>query len=393
MLGFIRMNLMESHDYHGKSSQADRWRAAEDRFRLLLESHGWKLKSVPRKSAYEADLLVRRGSVSYAVELKAASEGRGDRLVPLFAQAALQVMRIERRNALPLAVVCAPRVPMAVAEQVLAFAAKYVPDDVAVGVFDFQDLAMFRGPGLEPLNAQPSRPPRSSSPLRESRPLFSDLNQWMLKVLLANELPEHMLSAPRGHYRNASQLARAAQVSLMSAFRFVEQLRKERYLHESASSLQLVRRESLIHRWQAASDRAPREIPMRFRLPGNSEGQLRKIVSSGRACLALFAAADALKLGFVKGVPPHVYVERIQPANIAAWKSLRPCEPGESPDVVMRQAPVPQSIFRGMVRADGGAASDVLQVWLDVASHPSRGVEQAEFIRQRVLEPLISHRA
>jgi len=348
---------------------------------------------VPRKSAYEADLLVRRGSVSYAVELKAASEGRGDRLVPLFAQAALQVMRIERRNALPLAVVCAPRVPMAVAEQVLAFAAKYVPDDVAVGVFDFQDLAMFRGPGLEPLNAQPSRPPRSSSPLRESRPLFSDLNQWMLKVLLANELPEHMLSAPRGHYRNASQLARAAQVSLMSAFRFVEQLRKERYLHESASSLQLVRRESLIHRWQAASDRAPREIPMRFRLPGNSEGQLRKIVSSGRACLALFAAADALKLGFVKGVPPHVYVERIQPANIAAWKSLRPCEPGESPDVVMRQAPVPQSIFRGMVRADGGAASDVLQVWLDVASHPSRGVEQAEFIRQRVLEPLISHRA
>lgn len=385
------MTLMQSVDL-SKPSPADRWRVAADRFRLMLERGGWKLKSVPRERAFEADLLVRRGSVSYAVELKAASEGRGDRLVPLFAQAALQVQRIARRTALPLAVVCAPKVPIAVARQVLEFAGKYVPDNLAVGVFDFQGLAVFRGPGLESLNAQPPGSPRSVSPLREPRPLFSDLNQWMLKVLLANELPEHLLSAPRGHYRNASQLARAAHVSVMSAFRFVEELRENGYLHESASSLQLVRRESLFARWQAANDRAAREIPMRFRLPGNSEGQLRAIVSGGRACLALFAAADALTLGFVKGVPPHVYVERVQPATIAAWKSLRRCEPGEWPDVVLRQAPAARSVFRAMVRVDGVAASDVLQVWLDVAAHPSRGAEQAELIRRRVLEPIISRK-
>lgn len=384
---------MEPLESRGTSAPADRRRAAADRFRRMLESHGWKLKSAPRESASEADLLVRRGSLSYAVELKAASEGRGDRLVPLFAQAALQALRIERRNTLPLAVVCAPRVPMAAALQVLEFAASYVPDDLAVGVFDFQGLAVFRGPGLESLNAQPSGSSGSVSHLRESRPLFSDLNQWMLKILLANELPDQLLSAPRGHYRNASQLARAAQVSVMSAFRFVGQLREDGYLHESASSLQLVRRESLFKRWQAANDRVPREIPMRFRLPGNSEGQLRKIVGSGRACMALFSAADALKLGFVKGIPPHVYVERLRPADIADWKSVRPCESGESPNLVFRQAPAPQSVFRGMVRVDGAAASDVLQVWLDVAAHPSRGAEQADLIRRRVLEPIISRGA
>jgi hypothetical protein len=146
-------------------------------------------------------------------------------------------------------------------------------------------------------------------------------------------------------------------------------------------------------RWQAANDRAPREVPMRFRLPGNPGAQLRKIVGSGRACLALFAAAGALKLGCVEGVPPHVYVERIQPSNLAAWKNVRPCERGESPDLVMRQASVPQSVFRGMVRVDGAAASDVIQVWLDVASHPSRGAEQADLIRRRVLEPIISRGA
>ena len=212
----------------------------------------------------------------------------------------------------------------------------------------------------------------------------------MLKVVLANELPDALLSAPRGQYRDASQLARAAQVSVMSAFRFVQQLREEGYLHESPSSLQLVRREHLFLRWQGSSDRVVKQVPMRFRLPGNPESQLRKVVNSGRACMALFAAADALKLGFVHGVPPHIYVERVRPSNLVAWKNLRPCEPGESPDILMRQAPAPQSVFRGMVRPGGVAASDVLQVWLDVSSDPARGREQADLIRRSVLEPIIS---
>ena len=42
-----------------------------------------------------------------------------------------------------------------------------------------------------------------------------------------------------------------------------------------------------------------------------------------------------------------------------------------------------------MVRPVGLAASDVLQVWLDVAEHPSRGREQADIIRKRVLQQVI----
>ncbi len=158
--------------------------------------------------------------------------------------------------------------------------------------------------------------------VRDSGALFSDLNQWMLKVLLAPELPDALLASPRGQYRNASQLARAANVSVMSAFRFVQLLEREGYLHEAASSLRLVRREDLFNRWQALSARSPREVPMRFLLPGDRKDQLRRMLGSGRACLALFAAADALRLGFVSGVPPYVYVQRIQPANLAAWKNL-----------------------------------------------------------------------
>jgi hypothetical protein len=385
---------MENQELFSKSTPAQRWAQAARELKLILEAARWKVKSLARERTFEADLLIRRSKVAYVVELKAGSEGRSDRLIPLFSQAALQLKSDPSKKVLSLAVVSAPKVPRRAAEQVLEFAAKYAPN-LAAGVFDLHGLRLFHGPHLEDLNSEPvaAPPAAGSGSARASGHLFSDLNQWMLKVLLAKELPDHLLSAPRGHYRNASQLAQASRVSVMSAFRFIQQLRQEGYLSESASPLELVRRQHLFPRWQASSDRSVREVPMRFRLPGNPQAQLRKVLGSGRACLALFAAADALKLGFVQGVPPHVYVERVQPSSLVGWKNLRPCEVGEQPDVLLRQAPAPNSIFRGMVRADGAAASDVLQVWLDVSSHPARGREQADLIRQRVLDPIINRGA
>ena len=329
---------MEHAELPGKSSQPERWRQAADRLQLIFGRAGWKLKSLPREQSFDADLLVRRGKHAYVVELKAASEGRSDRLIPLFAQAALQLMRCADRKAPGLAVVSAPRISVRAAEQVLAFAARYVPDDVAVGVFDFEGLCLFRGPYLEDLNADaavPVLPANGHAPLVESHNLFSDLNQWLLKVLIAPELPEHLLSAPRGRYSNASQLARAAQVSVMSAFRFLQQL-QERGLPARVLVADRIwcggRTCSRAGRHRAIGRFGKPRCGSGF--PATPKAQLQKVLGSGRACLGLFAAADALGLGFVHGIPPHVYVERVQPSSLAAWKNLRPCEPGEPPDVV-----------------------------------------------------------
>jgi hypothetical protein len=383
------MTAMEPDEVPRKPDAVEREKSAESRLADMFKKAGWQVWPQPSDADARRDLVVRRKGTEYAVEIKAAPEGRADRLVPLFAQAVLQAAHGARQRAAPLAVVAAPRVPRRAAEQVMAFAQRYAPD-AAAGVIDFEGFAMFRGPLLEELNAEGKELPASvRQSVRDSGALFSDLNQWMLKVLLAPELPEALLSAPRGQYRNASQLARAANVSVMSAFRFVQQLEREGYLHESFPYLRLVRREDLFSRWQALSLRSPREVPMRFLLPGDPQAQLRRMLASGRACLALFAAADALRLGFVSGVPPYVYVQRIQPANLAAWKNLRACSPGEPPDLIIRQAPAPQSVFRGLVQPEGMAACDMLQVWLDVASHPSRGQEQADMIRRRVLQRVI----
>jgi hypothetical protein len=372
-----------------KSPAAERGQRAEALLADIFEQAGWRVERQKHQRP-DLDMIVQDSKgVVYAVEMKAAVEGRADRLLPLFSQAVLQSQHGAGKNAAPLAVVAAPKVSQRTADQILKFAEKYAPD-AAVGVIDFEGLRLFRGPHLERLNAEPPHKSQfaSKSP-RISGHLFSDLNQWMLKVLLAPEVPRDLLSAPRGQYRNASQLARAASVSIMSAFRFVQLLQDERFLSEAGPYLGLVRREELFRRWQASAQRSVKEVPARFLLKGDIRSQLRKMLESGRACLALFAAAEALKLGFVEGVPAYVYVESIRPSTLTTWKNLRQAEPGERPDLILRQASVPQSVFRALVRPSGMATSDVLQVWLDVYSHPSRGREQANLIRKKVLEQVI----
>ena len=57
--------------------------------------------------------------------------------------------------------------------------------------------------------------------------------------------------------------------------------------------------------------------------------------------------------------------------------------------MLLRVARFPESTFRGAVRRDGGMVADVIQVWLDVLNHPTRGQEQAEHIFRKVLRPLV----
>lgn len=361
--------------------------------RLLAEIFaraGWQVRRAPDKGQGPSpDLVVRRGRSSYAVEVKVAPEGRSDRLVPLWSQAYLQAVRAAGERHAPLVVVAAPQVARRVAENVLQFAVEYAAD-AAAGVIDFEGLRLFRGPRLDDLNSRDAHAPSRFPSPRKPAGFFSDLNQWLLKVLLAPEIPGPLLSAPRGRCRNASDLARAAGVSVMSAFRFVRLLQEEGYLGDSESQLGLVRREDLFRRWQSWSASRPvHEAPMRFLLRGDPRKEIHRVLLKGRACLALFAAADALGLGFVHGVPPHVYVERLRPRSLPKWNNIVPAGPGEPADLILREAPAAQSVFRGMVRVEGNPVSDILQVWLDVSAHPSRGREQADLIRRRLLDKII----
>lgn len=361
----------------------------------LFQANGWDIDHSPEYGWKRPDLIVRRGPHVYVVEIKAPAEGRPDRVIPLLSQAILQAQAnaLDAGNAQPLAVISVEKASQSLSKQVGSFVEQYAPH-VAVGLVSKNGLRYFRGAGLEELNAEPDEPRwYGTAPSNQPINLFSDLNQWMLKVLLASDIPDHLLHAPRKKYQSGAELADAANVSPMSASRFLQQLRNEGYLDDSSRYLALVRRQELFRRWRSAVMRPSPELPMMFLIRSPVDQQIKGLVSKheGEACLGLFAAANVLRLGHVSGVPPYIYVPKLPRPNDKKWRALLPTSASEIPDLIVRQALSPKSTFRGAVHLDGLIVSDVIQVWLDVANHPSRGEEQADLIYEKALRPIIGN--
>src|SRR5207245_5088622 len=112
------------------------------------------------------------------------------------------------------------------------------------------------------------------------------------------------------------------------ASRQVAQLRSEGFLDDSAP-LRLVRVRELLEAWRAANRRLPLDIPARWLFPPEDpRKQLRNSIrewsksrierallplpavwspGSNRVSLGMFAACEALGLGFVSGALLHAY--------------------------------------------------------------------------------------
>jgi hypothetical protein len=370
--------------------------------RLLdtLRQNGWHVSTGPRIGHRVADLALSKDGIHHIAILKSVPEGRRDRMVPALAQALLEACAIVKASPIPaepLAVVFAPCIVPAVLTHLEKFLADNAPG-VTAAFLDREGLVQFRGPDLESgfdaFNRSPARRPRSRKiALPESGQLFSDLNQWMLKVLLAPEIRAEMLSAPRGDFRNASEFAKAAHVSLMSAFRFLRQMRSEGFLDEEDEVFRVIRREELMRRWQAVYLRSVADLPMRWIERGTTAHRLGEALhflrSSGgpRCCLGLFAAANALGQGFQHDLTPHLYVEKLDAALVRSiGLSTEGAE--HQPDLLLRVPLYRESVFRGAVERQSLPVSDILQVWLDASLLPARGKAEAEELRMRVLTPL-----
>src|ERR1700730_9119248 len=96
----------------------------------LLRENGWKVVEEPREYKVRPDLIAERGGQKLIIEIKRASEGRRDRLVPLLSQAALDAAYYSRQIAnksVPVAIVVAARIPESVAKQAQDFMKERAP--------------------------------------------------------------------------------------------------------------------------------------------------------------------------------------------------------------------------------------------------------------------------
>ena len=380
----------------------------------LFRRAGWSIHQ-QQPGDGQADMVAVSGGKKYVIEVQRSAEGRRDRLVPLLSQAILQAQAAARHlsnSAIPVAIVASPHISDSVAAQVHQFALKHAPN-VGIGVVDSEGFRVFHEFGLEIINSERSTRSKFGLPIQSepSTYLFSDLNQWMLKILLGQGIPESLLTIPRGQYRSGRQLAQAAGVSVMSASRLVRQLLSEGFLDQRKGLLRLVRTEELMRRWQGASQRTAREAPARWIIRGGKEQLLSSVrsycswldakllrppkprvgrfaVPASRIAIGLFAAADLLGVGFVHGVAPYICLEHL---SLAALEQLGlTAEDAEGqPDADIRIPRNKEAVFRAVVRHEGVAVSDIFQVWLDASNHPARGKEQADQIWKRVLAPSI----
>ncbi|MCY3002065.1 MAG: hypothetical protein NTV21_09690 [Planctomycetota bacterium] len=375
--------------------------------------------------ADRADLEAVLGGQHFVIELKAAGRNRSELLHGLAAASLMQARRHAATvpGAIALPIVAVTNVTDRTEGLVREWMEREAPG-AAWGLMGSDGELVLRGlPGIEAVVVRrgPSRP---RLPRKHELDPFTDLGQWMAKVLLAPRFhgaERRFLSAPRVPIRRARHLAQAAKVSEPTSARWVKLMRERGFLEDGRYGLSIVRTREFLEQWRRANGAVPRrEVAARFVLPSAATDQQlhaalarvpisRQVVpepepSNGvstaiewngdgpRACLALFEAASALGGRHVIGAPIHFYLESITDASLAAFGLVRASS--QDGQVRVIEPTRPESVFRAMVLARtkhefSVPTCDILQTWLDVSDHPARGREQADEIERSVLSKTI----
>ncbi|RQT12663.1 helix-turn-helix domain-containing protein [Burkholderia contaminans] len=368
--------------------------------KLFEEADGWHVMDRGEQD-HAGDVLLRsdRGH-TFLAALKAFNDGRADRVTAAFAQMLLEArVHAKRQGMRPAILIWVRSASPALIRRLVEFHREY-GDSEPFAVLSMDGTRYVRFPGFE--LDKPSDAPigfyRSSDGTRP-RLVLSDLAQWMLKLMLAPDIAftsnpddgdEPWLGAENMRYGSATDLARAAGVSLMTATRLVNGLIEEGFL-ETRPFLKLVQRGKLARRWKAEYRTPALALPMKFLSEAAPDVQLRRLLQRQGGILGNFAAAEALGFGHVKGVTPTVWVHNLREAE--NWRPLRPAKEGERPDLVLQQPSFPRSLMRGCVDRKGVRVTDLIQTWLDVSAHPARGAEMAAELEHGVLAKVVGEGA
>lgn len=377
------------------------------RLDAVFEAPGWTIRGDPTPVGHgvepgvdpgvdprvhtRADRIYDRGDSAYIVQLKVlAGRARHEMLRAKLAAAILEARQFAREdaNALPLAVVGAEHLTNRTVAKLTDYAERFA-DGVAWGLVDRSGVRVLRGAGLpdpshETTNHQLDEQRQRNEEVH-SQPAnpFTDLGQWLLKVMLGAQLDARWIQhiGEDEEPRTATALARRARVSSPVVSVFLRGLEQRGFLRRRPA-LQLVDRHRLFHEWVLAANARPsREIKARPRFGASpaievvtkrlgEESKLR-----GDACLGLFSACREHGVDWVRGAPEYVLARNLDSSTLTGL-GLRPIRDGEVSDIIVRQPRFTESVFRA-VPESGVPIADGIQCWLDVRQHAARGSDLA----------------
>jgi DNA-binding Lrp family transcriptional regulator len=344
-----------------------------------LASAGWHAVHASDPSS---DLVVTRAGRRILVELK-VSKGRPrlnvlqDRLAAaaLIAERHAHELREEQGEHVDaMAAVGADRLSSNMVEKLRVFADRYL-GETSWCIVDAAGIRAARGQDL-PVVEEAASPVRKLQ--RSASTPFSDLGQWLIKCLLASDLDPRWikLGGMKSYFRTARELAEFANVSEPVVSVVLRDLEARGFL-KRRPTIQLVDRSRLFKEWSGAVHARPLvQVTARSKFGAkNTIDQLSPRLDENWHCLGLFSACIELGLPFVTGGPSHVIVRELD-ASVLDDLMLVECDERESNHIIVREAPFPESVFRG-VPSSMPPTTDVIQCWLDVVHHPARGAEMA----------------
>lgn len=350
-------------------------------------SQGWAWEG-PRQSREQGIPATIHGQ-RYRIVLNTVPVARGPELERALADAVLRARHAAEeagRNETPLSIVAARSLSLKMIARLDRYAIAHLLDS-PWGAFDLKGAWHFQGIAAPTRTPPPSPTAESLKPgIGQAPPPshdpFSDLGQWLSKVMLAQDLDEKLVSAPRVQLRNQAALASAAGVSLATVSRWAKALRDMGFLVTANCGLKLVRKRDLLERWASTTHgRAYLDTWVRPILGSSDREALtaRIFPSEPRAVLLGTEACHQLGMGVVHGAALQIALPAAAPQDLERI-GLRPSPPGEPGALMVRVPRFPEALRRGAVRRGPLQVADAIQCAVDTFLDPARGQEQFEAI-------------
>jgi hypothetical protein len=354
---------------------------------------------------------MKRKGKKFAVELK-ITRGFADWLFHWLARSILTLQAVQRLKGFePLLVVFVESLGPGPVKRFKSQVALYAPslwwlladrrDNIAAHLpgNDEEDLDLSSNSESAAWFALPRMPGVHSSPFGYAgeKLSFGNLHQWLLKVLLFAPRAESGWGGPRGPIKNLRQLATLAKVAPPLVYRWAAAMEHSGYLAKVGRVPVLRDLDALLAEWRGRyritdNDLMPCDPifhgPIDDRFQEEFLERLRQLKKKTLSyALSGHQACRVYRLRHSEARSIHVYMNGDFASALQSLQ-LVPSNNPAAPICLLRPKHA-QSVFGGVTVLDGIQVCDHLQVYLDLYHLPDRGREQAEFLRERTLAPVL----
>lgn len=274
------------------------------------------------------------------------------------------------------------------------YAAEYLPD-LSWLVLSQDGSAILRLGGQEESIRLPALEDNALPVLASSQgSLFSPKNQWLLKLLLLPGMDSRYWGGPSSVPSSIRELAMKSGVSQPAVSSFISRAEHAGFLKRSADGFHIQHHRELLEDWgHALKQIRSREVGVKSLYGDDSEqalvSKLRSYPRGSSADPAVVVgghlACHLLAIGRSNVCSGRLYVSG-SVAEVLRDLDLVIQESGPSPLRVV-SLPGNEAVFRCFVQAQGVPVSDILQCYFDVRFSYARGLEQADYIYERILKP------